>query len=651
MLSIKPLVDISTRRGRGGGQGSAPARRRCSGSATRWPTPAASSGSASCHGEAPDVDEFLDLLAPKFDPATTIGIALIGADDRHPRRPARHRRHLARPPDLSRPPPAPASRVALPWPTVTGPVRRSVRRASAPRTGRIAGRYRLDRPIASGGMAQVWEATDEVLDPPVAVKLLHPHLAADDTFVARFRAEAVAAARLAHPAIVSIYDTCSGDGIEAIVMELVAGTTLRAPDSTERAPARRSTRPSASPPRWPTRSRPPTGPGSSTATSSRPTSSCPPTAGCWSPTSASPRPPRAPTSRPTGRWSAPPSTWPPSRSRASRSTAAPTSTPSASSSTRCCAAGRRSRPTPTPPPRWPASTATPMRPRRCGPASRRGSSARSSTASSATRPRGPAPPPRCAAASPSRDASPHRRAGTGGDGRGGDVTGDAGRSRRPSARARGRRAARAAVPPTRTAPALADRRAARRQPRIVAAVLATGHQPGVATMPAAEPITIAVHAGLRPRGRPAGRRARRGGAARRRRRRATAWTTETYRDPAVLGKRGRRSGRPVRRAGAHRRPAGHLRRARTGRRRSTSPTAEAGADLGAWGDRSRPPRASGPPVASFAIDGRRAARRAHLDHPHGRRRPGRASPRCRPRADRPVHGPPGYAPTRRGRAG
>jgi serine/threonine protein kinase len=76
-------------------------------------------------------------------------------------------------------------------------------------------------------MARVWEADDEVLTRSVAVKLLHPHLVADESFVARFRAEAVSAARLAHPAIVSIYDTWSGDGTEAIVMELVAGTTLR----------------------------------------------------------------------------------------------------------------------------------------------------------------------------------------------------------------------------------------------------------------------------------------------------------------------------------------------------------------------------------------------------------------------------------------
>jgi len=91
----------------------------------------------------------------------------------------------------------------------------------------IGGRYRLERRVASGGMASVWEAHDDVLARKVAVKVLHPHLGADEQFVARFRREAVAAARLAHPSIVAIYDTCSEGGTEAIVMELVRGTTLR----------------------------------------------------------------------------------------------------------------------------------------------------------------------------------------------------------------------------------------------------------------------------------------------------------------------------------------------------------------------------------------------------------------------------------------
>ena len=89
----------------------------------------------------------------------------------------------------------------------------------------IGGRYRLEAPIASGGMATVWRAVDTVLTRPVAVKVLHAHLAADPEFVARFRREAVAAARLAHPSIVAIYDT--SDDPEAIIMELVDGRTLR----------------------------------------------------------------------------------------------------------------------------------------------------------------------------------------------------------------------------------------------------------------------------------------------------------------------------------------------------------------------------------------------------------------------------------------
>ncbi len=91
----------------------------------------------------------------------------------------------------------------------------------------LATRYRLEVQLASGGMAQVWQATDEVLRRKVAVKLLHQHLLADGTFVARFRQEAVAAARLAHPGIVSIFDTCTEGDIEAIVMELLPGRTLR----------------------------------------------------------------------------------------------------------------------------------------------------------------------------------------------------------------------------------------------------------------------------------------------------------------------------------------------------------------------------------------------------------------------------------------
>ena len=77
-------------------------------------------------------------------------------------------------------------------------------------------------------MAEVWEGHDVVLDRPVAVKLLHAHLASDDTFLERFRREAVAAAGLAHRNVISTFDTGNDQGHAFIVMELVVGQTLAA---------------------------------------------------------------------------------------------------------------------------------------------------------------------------------------------------------------------------------------------------------------------------------------------------------------------------------------------------------------------------------------------------------------------------------------
>jgi serine/threonine-protein kinase len=88
-------------------------------------------------------------------------------------------------------------------------------------------RYRLIRPVASGGMATVWEGHDEILARDVAVKAPHPHLAADPVFSQRFRREAVAAARLSHPNIVATYDTGTDGDMPFIVMELVRGRTLK----------------------------------------------------------------------------------------------------------------------------------------------------------------------------------------------------------------------------------------------------------------------------------------------------------------------------------------------------------------------------------------------------------------------------------------
>lgn len=91
----------------------------------------------------------------------------------------------------------------------------------------LGGRYRLERPLAFGGVAEVWTATDMVLDRKVAVKLLRADFAADPLVVERFRREAVAAARLNHPNIVNVFDSVNDNGLEAVIMELIPGRTLR----------------------------------------------------------------------------------------------------------------------------------------------------------------------------------------------------------------------------------------------------------------------------------------------------------------------------------------------------------------------------------------------------------------------------------------
>ncbi|MFL5780270.1 MAG: protein kinase domain-containing protein [Thermoleophilaceae bacterium] len=89
----------------------------------------------------------------------------------------------------------------------------------------VAGRYRIDSRLGAGGMSTVFKAQDTVLERPVAVKLLAEHLAQDDAFVARFRREALAAARLQHPNIVQVFDSGQDDesGRHYIVMEYVDG--------------------------------------------------------------------------------------------------------------------------------------------------------------------------------------------------------------------------------------------------------------------------------------------------------------------------------------------------------------------------------------------------------------------------------------------
>ncbi|MFM7949806.1 MAG: Stk1 family PASTA domain-containing Ser/Thr kinase [Actinomycetales bacterium] len=94
----------------------------------------------------------------------------------------------------------------------------------------IDGRYKLNRIVASGGMATIYAATDLRLDRLIAVKIMHPHLAQDEKFVERFIREAKAAAALSHPNIVSVLDqgwNQGGTPCVFIVMELVEGATLR----------------------------------------------------------------------------------------------------------------------------------------------------------------------------------------------------------------------------------------------------------------------------------------------------------------------------------------------------------------------------------------------------------------------------------------
>jgi serine/threonine-protein kinase len=90
------------------------------------------------------------------------------------------------------------------------------------------GRYELIRRIARGGMAEVFLAHDQLLDRPVALKVLFPELSVDRTFVERFRREAQAAANLSNPNIVSVYDWGEEAGTYFIVMEFVSGRPLSA---------------------------------------------------------------------------------------------------------------------------------------------------------------------------------------------------------------------------------------------------------------------------------------------------------------------------------------------------------------------------------------------------------------------------------------
>ncbi|PPS74836.1 MULTISPECIES: Stk1 family PASTA domain-containing Ser/Thr kinase [Streptomyces] len=91
----------------------------------------------------------------------------------------------------------------------------------------LDGRYRIDSRIAVGGMATVYRAVDTRLDRVLALKVMHPSLAVDASFVERFIREAKSVARLAHPNVVQVFDQGTDGSYVYLAMEYVAGCTLR----------------------------------------------------------------------------------------------------------------------------------------------------------------------------------------------------------------------------------------------------------------------------------------------------------------------------------------------------------------------------------------------------------------------------------------
>ena len=140
------------------------------------------------------------------------------------------------------------------------------------------GRYRIERKLGAGGMADVYLAEDQELGRRVAIKILNDRHAADDPFIERFRREAKNAAGLSHPNIVSIYDRGEAEGTYYIAMEYLDGRSLkelivgRGPGADQGRDRLRAPDPGGA-------SGSPTSTGSSTATSSRTTCSSAPRAG------------------------------------------------------------------------------------------------------------------------------------------------------------------------------------------------------------------------------------------------------------------------------------------------------------------------------------------------------------------------------------
>ncbi|WP_345497149.1 Stk1 family PASTA domain-containing Ser/Thr kinase [Nocardia callitridis] len=91
----------------------------------------------------------------------------------------------------------------------------------------LEGRYRIDAPIARGGMSMVFRGVDTRLDRPVAIKVMDPKFAGDPQFLSRFEFEARAVAKLKHSSLVAVYDQGIDGEYPFLIMELVEGGTLR----------------------------------------------------------------------------------------------------------------------------------------------------------------------------------------------------------------------------------------------------------------------------------------------------------------------------------------------------------------------------------------------------------------------------------------
>lgn len=112
----------------------------------------------------------------------------------------------------------------VPWVQPTEPAAEVASRITPGRL--LAKRYRIERLLGSGGMADVYQAWDQELDESIAVKILHSSIAHRDEMVGRFKKEIKLARKIVHPNVCRIYDFGSAEDMMFVTMELLHGSTL-----------------------------------------------------------------------------------------------------------------------------------------------------------------------------------------------------------------------------------------------------------------------------------------------------------------------------------------------------------------------------------------------------------------------------------------